>query len=103
MKQKQPLDFNKSLEKMSSSLTVMTWVGIVVGIIGLVLIASQNWLIAMGVFLAMWGNNLEQRVKTAKLELKKAQMQKDMLKNLGNLGNLFGSIQKEDINKENIN
>jgi len=84
------LDVNKLTESMQKSTKLMIWTGGIVGVIGLCLVAYHNWVIAIGVFIAMWGNNLEQNGRRAKNDL-----QKQAIKMFG-LDGMFGQQNPKD-------
>lgn len=92
LKDMQNMDISKMTDKMSKSVNLMIWVGVVIGLIGLIIVAFQNWVIALGLLIFVWGNNLEQKGKTAKAEMKKAELQKQAM---GMINNIFGRMNQD--------
>jgi hypothetical protein len=85
---KKDFDFTKTIDKMSNSISVMIWVGNILSIAGIFIIAYYNWFLAIGVGLYVIGNNMVQNGKMAKREITKSNLE-NTLKNA--LGNMFGN------------
>lgn len=92
LKDLEGMDFNQMTEKLQKSARVMKLVGMSVGLIALIILFTQNWVIAIAVWLMLWGNNLEQRGKQAEAEMKKADLQKQAMKMFNGM---FGGMDKE--------
>jgi flagellar biosynthesis component FlhA len=81
----QNMDVNQLTNAMQRSVTIMKWLGVAVGIIGLMTIMYHNIYIGIGAWLMIWGNNLEQKGRARQNELKKTELQKQAMSMFGNI------------------